>query len=173
MTDSSNLSPLSIKEMLDRVQLGEILDQALEGFQVIDADWRYVYANNALAAQGKYTKEQLIGHTMMELYPGIETTPLFAKMQEVMNNKTSVRFENEFTFPDGSIGWFQLYIHPWQNGIMIFSVDISERKRLEQGLIKQVEELQQLENSRSTPERITEIKNSLDALVKSANAVVE
>lgn len=164
MTDATLPSSLSIKEMLDQLQLGEILDQALEGFQVIDSDWRYVYANATVAQQGKYTKEQLLGHTMMELYPGIETTPLFTKMQEVMNSKVSARFENEFKFPDGSVGWFQLYIHPWQNGIMIFSVDITERKKLEEGLAQKVEELQQLEISGITPEKIAELRTSLEAL---------
>src|SRR3990172_2625501 len=39
---------------------------------------------------------------------------------------------NEFSYPDGSRGWFELSIEPAPEGIFILSADITQRKRAEQ-----------------------------------------
>ena len=105
------------------------LDNMQEGYQIIGFDWRYRYVNNAVTEQGKQSKEALIGHTMMEMYPGIENTPLFEVLKHCMTERVATQMENEFTFPDGSIGWFELSIQPVPEGLVIISFDITERKR--------------------------------------------
>lgn len=48
------------------------LDTMLEGCQIIGFDWRYLYVNDAVVAQSGYRRDELLGHTMMEKYPGID-----------------------------------------------------------------------------------------------------
>lgn len=110
------------------------LDSMLEGIQIIDYEWRYAYVNEAVARQGQSTREELLGRTMMESYPGIEYTELFAILRDCMENRTVRRFENEFHFPNGSSGWFELNVQPRPEGIFILSIDISERKKAEEQL---------------------------------------
>lgn len=109
-----------------------ILNSVMEGLQIIDAGFRYVYLNPAAIAQSHYTREQIIGRTMMELYPGIENTELFRVLKECMSSHGTRYLENEFVYPDGSSGWFELRIQPSVEGLLILSVDISERKRAEE-----------------------------------------
>lgn len=145
--------------------LHEIFDQSSEGFQVIDRDWRYLFVNATVARQGKRQPEELIGHTMMEMYPGIENTPLFVQLRRSMDERVSIRMVNEFEYPDKSKGWFQLFIHPWENGIMIFSVEITERKRAEQALIKKTEELHRaVSHVPEAKEKIEELKKAIQQL---------
>lgn len=106
-----------------------VLDAMMEGCQIIDFDWRYVYVNDVVAEQGQRKREDLLNHTMMEIYPGIENTELFAALRKCMEERTPKRMENQFVFPDGSIGWFELSIQPAREGIFILSTDITERKR--------------------------------------------
>src|ERR1051325_1124684 len=61
-----------------------ILDNLIEGCQIIGFDWRYLYVNDVTAQQGHQSKEALLGHTMMEKYPGIEITPMFAALRHCM-----------------------------------------------------------------------------------------
>lgn len=110
------------------------LDNLLEGCQIISRDWRYLYVNDAVAMQGRQSKEALLGHTMMEMYPGIELTKLFAILQHCMEQRESLMLENEFVFPDGLKGWFELSVQPVPDGIFILSVDITERKQAEAAL---------------------------------------
>ncbi len=107
------------------------LDGMLEGCQIIGPDWRYRYVNAAAAGHARQSREALIGRTMMEAFPGIETTPLFAQLRQSMRDRTACRLENEFIYPDGSRGYFELSIEPVSDGLFILSVNITERKRAE------------------------------------------
>ena len=89
----------------------DILDHLMEGFQLISYDWRYLYVNAAVVRHGKYSKENLLGYTMMEKYPGIENTDLFSVLKACMDKRVSRKMENEFVYPDGSSGWFELNIY--------------------------------------------------------------
>jgi len=115
---------------IDR-HLRSSLDNMLEGCQVISREWRYVYVNDAVARQGRRTKEELLGRTMMEMYPGIENTPLFSTLRDCMQQRISQRLENESAFPDGSKGWFELRIEPVPEGVLVLSLDITASKQLE------------------------------------------
>jgi len=66
----------------------DILDDMLEGCQIIGYDWRYLYVNAAVVKHSRKSREKLLGHTMMEVYPGIEKTAMFATLRECMEKRT-------------------------------------------------------------------------------------
>ena len=105
------------------------LDCLAEGFQIIGADWKYVYVNPAAARHGRREAGALIGKAMADAYPGIDRTPLFAVLRECMEERISRDVENQFTFPDGTTRWFELRVRPVPAGICIYSADIETRKR--------------------------------------------
>lgn len=110
------------------------LDNIIEGCQIIDSQWRYVYINEAAAKQGQHPVDEFINRTMQEMYPGIEQTELFQMLQRCMHEHIPHRMENEFKFPDNSVGWFDLWIQSVPDGILILSMDVTERKQTEQEL---------------------------------------
>ena len=118
-----------LKEAENRLQIS--LDFMIEGCQIIDYDWRYVYVNKAVVKQGHKTKEELLGHSMMQVYPGIDRTEMFSHIRNCMSNRVPHQMENEFTFPDGSKGWFELHIDPVPDGVLILSIDITKEKKIE------------------------------------------
>jgi len=107
------------------------LDNMLEGCQIIGADWRYRYVNAAAAQQWRQPMEALRGRTVMEANAGIETTELFSHLQRCMTEGIAQHSETEHVFPDGTHGWFQLSVLPGPEGLSVFSVDITERRRAE------------------------------------------
>jgi len=121
----------------------ESLDNVIEGCQLIDFDWKYIYINDSVLKHSKYAnKKDLLGHTMMEKYPGIENTKMFKVLQKCMSQRISSTMENEFVFPDKSVGWFELKIHPVPKGIFILSIDITGKKQAE---IEKKEHIKSLE----------------------------
>ena len=111
-----------------------ILNAMMEGCQIIDSDWRYVYVNETVAQQGRYRPEELLNHTMMEMYPGIEDSELFPILRYCMEKRVPKRLDNRFTYADGTVGWFELSIQPAPQGLFILSTNITERKQAEEAL---------------------------------------
>ncbi|OFX58129.1 MAG: hypothetical protein A2046_10370 [Bacteroidetes bacterium GWA2_30_7] len=131
------------KEELEKAKkrLMYTLDNMLEGAQIIGFDWRYLYVNDTFVKHSKYTREKLQKYTVLELYPGIENTPIYDIYLKCFVERVSIHLENEFVFPDGSVGWFDLSFQPIPEGIFILSIDITERKLAEIKLISQNKEL--------------------------------
>jgi PAS domain S-box-containing protein len=107
------------------------LDGLLEGCQIIGFDWRYLYLNASAAQHGQRPREELLGRTMQEAYPGIEATDLFSVLRRCMEERIPQRMLNRFAYADGSVAWFELSIQPCPDGIFVLSSDVTER---EQGL---------------------------------------
>lgn len=103
-------------------------DSMLEGCVILDSSWRYVYANEAVARQGRFTREQLIGHTVSEVLPGIEKQEIYARMKEAMEKRVPQELETEITYSDGAKRWFDIRIEPVPEGILILYVNITDRK---------------------------------------------
>jgi two-component system cell cycle sensor histidine kinase/response regulator CckA len=114
----------------------DVLESLHEGCQVISFDFRYLYVNDTVVQQGQRTREQLLGRTMDECYPGIETTPMFDVLTRTLTGRTHARMENEFAFPDGSKGWFELRFLPVPEGCCVLSLDITENKQTQAALAR-------------------------------------
>jgi len=121
-----------------------ILDNLLEGCQIIDFEYRYLFINNAAAKQDKKTAEELLGHTMMEMYPGIEATPMFSVLRQCMQERIPRNMENDFIFEDGTKVWYYLSFEPVPEGILIMSIDITDIKRTEEKLRESTERFNRL-----------------------------
>jgi PAS domain S-box-containing protein len=129
---------LRAEEALRKRESGErfrsTLDSMLEGCQIIDFDWRYLYVNAVAVEHGRKTREEKIGHSITEVYPGMEDTEVFFFMRRCMEERIPHRMENEFAYPNGRKSWFELSIQPVPEGIILLSVDITKRKRAENAL---------------------------------------
>ncbi|MBX7150094.1 GAF domain-containing protein [bacterium] len=126
------------------------LDHLLEGCQVIGHDWKYLYANETAARHAKTSKEELLGFTMMEKFPGIENTELFSLLRLCMEKGINRSIENEFIYPDGTKAWFELSIQSVPEGIFILSIDITKRKTSEGRVQQLIDVLRKLSKARDT-----------------------
>jgi len=124
------------QQILAEQRFRNSLDSLLEGCQIIDYDWNYVYINKTAELHNQRSKEELLGKRYQEMWPGIEGTKVYALIEDTMHNRVSHHMENEFHFPNGSIGWFELHIQPVPEGVFILSSDITEKKRIEENLQK-------------------------------------
>lgn len=127
---------LELLNLNDELQVREsryrnTLDNMLEGCQIIGFDWKYIYLNHTAEIHNRRPNEELVGKRYMDMWPGIEKTAIFKCMEQVLETRISNHLENNFIFPDGNTGVFDLSIQPVPEGMFILSIDITERKRKE------------------------------------------
>ena len=119
------------------------LDNMLEGCTLIDSSWRYLYLNETAAAHGLRPREDLVGRSMLEVYPGIEHTELFSRYRRCMLERAAQQFEKAVTFPDGSTRWFEVSVVPVPEGIFVLSLEVTDRRQAEKELQRSEERLRQ------------------------------
>jgi PAS domain S-box-containing protein len=144
------------------------LDSIMEGCQLLDFDLRYLYLNEAAEVHNKRPNTELLGRSMPDVWPGIEGTAVFAMLARCLRERLPLHGETEFTFPDGSTGWFDVRAQPVPEGIFVLSIDISERKRAERALrdlneqleLKIAERTRDLEAARERAEAADHIKSA-------------
>ncbi|MGX7666121.1 ATP-binding protein [Flavobacterium pedocola] len=121
-------------------------DNMIEGVQVVTFEWRYFYANESLAKMGLTTIQEMMGNTMMDIYPGFEKTEIFQSLKKSMDERIPVATVTEFKFPDGSTGWFEVSAQPVLEGILILSTDITKLMRTEAELKRKLAERTEMIN---------------------------
>ncbi len=119
----------------------KIFDNLMEGCQVIDYDFKYFYVNDAVIRHARLTKEQLIGRPMIEVFPDLESSFVYRTVMQCMEDRKQRQIENEFRYQDGHSGWFELRVLPVDEGVLIFSLDITKRKQAENELQQNHEHL--------------------------------
>jgi len=120
----------------------ETLDVILEGCQLLDHDWRYLYLNDAASKHNRRPNDELIGRVMQEAWPGIEQSHIYSILDRSKREGVEVHEETEFQFPDGSSGWFDVRAQPTPEGLFILSIDITERRKAERALRQLNEDLE-------------------------------
>jgi PAS domain S-box-containing protein len=132
------------------------LDSVLEGCQLLDFDWRYLYLNDAASVQNRRPNSELLGQRMPDAWPGIEQTRVFSLLEQCMRERLPFREEVEFAFPDGYSGWFEVHVQPVPEGIFILSIETTVRKRAELDLRELNDELE-----RKVRERTEDLRQAL------------
>lgn len=140
----------------------QVLEGILEGCQVLDFQWRYLYLNPAVERHNRRANSELMGRTFFESWPGIAQTRPAELMRRCMDERLPFREEIAFTFPDGSDGWFDLRGFPVPEGIVVLSIELTEQRRAELALRRLNESLEQTVAARTEDLR--------QALVRAENA---
>ena len=129
-------------------RLHRTLDDMREGYTIMGPDLRYRYMNRAGAEQTHLTREQLIGRTPLELYPGFEGSKIHSALKAAIEQRIPQRVEEQFLHADGEVGYFELNIQPIPEGLSVLSIDQTERRRAENrrdSLEEQLRQAQKLE----------------------------
>jgi len=126
--------------MRDRL-LKTVLRSLSDGFAVIDREWRFTCANQSLAKMASKEPAELVGKNVWEMLPQLAGTTFFTELHRALEQQTPSQFES-FSAPLNA--WFEHRVYPSEDGLAIFSVDITERKQGEELLRFQANALSQV-----------------------------
>lgn len=118
--------------LIDSKQIKNEFDSLLEGIQIINYDWCFIYVNNTLCEQINISRKELIGQNVKKKFPIIESTPVFKAFKDCMENRKVWHLQNEYNYDKTTKKWFELIIKPVKEGVCILSLDITQHKKTEE-----------------------------------------
>ena len=121
-----------LKKLLEKEKrfVEQILTSIDDLFAVIGFDWRIIYANEHFARAAHSTKKQLEGQPVWKIFPHMEALDR-PHVEKAMTQRVPVRFE---TYNKTAGAWFTVGVFPCEEGVTIYAIDISDRKKMEQAL---------------------------------------
>ena len=183
--DDYLIKPFSARELLARVQthlemarvrkLGEealresedratkIVESIADGFMVVDPDWRISFVNpraEELFKPLQKTRASMAGKFLWDEFPEIAGTIFEQSYRRAVREKTAVAFEALYP-PLQS--WFDVRAYSLRDGLAIYFLDITERKRAERTLAAERHVLERITTGATLPEILETLALDMEA----------
>jgi PAS domain S-box-containing protein len=148
------------KRWLD--QVGSVLESLNQGVIISDEDRRIIFANSMFLEMGKMSADDILGRSVMDLYPADEA----GRLQEfIARRRTEGRAQYEFYIPQSDGGSLPVEVTSrLVRGVdgraygIITATDISDQKRIQEELSRTnallLERHQQMEQELQLAERV-------------------
>jgi PAS domain S-box-containing protein len=123
----------ALRESNGRIE--NILESITEAFVALDREWRFTYINGRALrrirrAKGyERTREDLLGKNFWEEFPEAVGTAIYHKYHEAIREQKTIQYETYFPPKDT---WHEVHIYPSEEGLSVYSQDITQRKRAEE-----------------------------------------
>lgn len=121
-----------------------ILESINEIFFALNQEWRFSFLNSK-AVQLFQTmlgeSAELVGQDIWEIFPKFFGTTLEQALRQAMTEQVAVEYEEFYPLLER---WFEIRVYPATVGLSIYFRDVSERKEVEAELLRQHEEINEL-----------------------------
>jgi PAS domain S-box-containing protein len=108
-------------------QLQQIFDASPDSIVCINRNWVCTFANRA--ALDILKTDNLVGENLWERFPSNQKEPFRSHYRTTMERRIATEFEAYY--PEPLDIWFRVSARPFEDGIIIFSSDITDRKGAE------------------------------------------
>jgi len=115
--------------------LASILDSISDGFFTLDQDLRVTYFNKAAEAILHRTSEDVIGQKLFDAFPEARGSISEEMYTRAIREKRPLSFETYFD-TEPYKNWYDVRVYPHEEGIAVYFQVTTERKRVEQSLLK-------------------------------------
>ena len=123
----------ALRQAADRAttELDRILSSVGEGFAALDAEFRYVYVNDAAVRLVGIPREAAVGRTPWDLFPRDVADDAVTRLREAVEHGRPVRYELYLPHADR---WYENRAYPTAGGVSLFFSDITARRQADEAL---------------------------------------
>jgi PAS domain S-box-containing protein len=125
-------------------RVANILESIAEAFVALDSDFCFTYINERALdqirnAKGEaLTRNDLLGTRFWDVFPEEVGTAIYDKYVEAARQRRVVQYE---THSEANDTWHEVHVYPSEDGLSVYSQEVTERKRAELELIRVKDQL--------------------------------
>ncbi|MBK6004807.1 PAS domain S-box protein [Ramlibacter ginsenosidimutans] len=112
-------------------QLVTTFESIASGFYTLDRDWRFTYANHETERVAQRPRSELLGRSIMELFPWFAGSPLHQEYERAVSGGGPAHFQ---VFLDALGVWGEVHAYPSAQGLAVYFQDITDRKLAQDAL---------------------------------------
>jgi PAS domain S-box-containing protein len=136
-----------------------MLEGISDAFSAVDREWRFTYVNDHFTRLIGRERDALLGRVCWPLLPGGQQSSLYPAAHDAMRNQRPTRVEACCAPLDR---WFETRLYPSPDGLIAFTTDITDRKRLDAARERAVERESE---ARAAAEEASRLKDEFLAVV--------
>ena len=137
-------------------RLEDTLERIDDAFFALDDEWRFTYVNETAATLLERDPDELLGADVWAEFPAAIGEEYERNYRRAMAEQETVSFEAHYEPLDL---WTEVTAYPSQDGLSVFFVDVTDRKRREETLerlLGTVERIQRESDAEAVAERLVE-----------------
>ena len=113
----------------DDAELGRVLDTMPAAFCAYDHQWRFQRVNAAAERLLGRPRDEVLGRVLWELWPGVVRSVYDRAFSAAMSSGAPVTFEAAAV--DRPDAWYEVRAQPTTDGLAVWWLDVTDRKRAE------------------------------------------
>lgn len=107
-------------------QYEQLVERISEGYYAVDTDWVITYWNEKMEERTGAAADSVVGRVVWEAFPVLVGTRADVEYRNALASQESSSFE--MFVPDPYNYWVEADVYPDEDGLSIFSRDVSDRK---------------------------------------------
>ncbi|TCJ00689.1 SpoIIE family protein phosphatase [Aeromicrobium sp. IC_218] len=124
----------STAERDEDARVTQVLEAMPMAFFSLDREWRFTYANPVAQRLLGAVSLDVVGSVIWELFPAAVGSDFEKAYREAMETQRPVMFEAYY--PPPLDDWYEVRAWPTPNGLSVYFLDITERRRLQEELVR-------------------------------------
>jgi len=101
-------------------KLKTVLENTSEGIVILDTNLTYTFWNKAEEKLTDIKKEEVLGKTVEEAFPGFEKTDFYKMYQRILKSGKPEEMTADFTLPNGKTKTYLDRVYPYGDGLIMF-----------------------------------------------------
>lgn len=111
-----------------------LTERISDAYYAVDENWRITYWNDRMAERTGHSAEAVVGETLWEQFPEIEENEIGPELRAAMEHGEQRSFETYLDSPYDY--WVAVDVYSDEDGLSVFSREITKRKEREQELAR-------------------------------------
>jgi PAS domain S-box-containing protein len=168
MLEGSSEEAICLVEDLTELRRAEaerrqVCERISDAFVALDAEWRYTFVNAKAGELLERSPESLLGREVWKEFPDASVEPFRKAMERSMREQQPAVLEDFYPPLDK---WVEIRAYPSAEGLSVYFYDVTARKRAENRIREQLQELLRWQNVTLDREaRIQELKSEVNGLL--------